>query len=387
MGRKKKRGKSGNGEGSFRILSSGRMEYRFTYIDQYGMKNRKSVSGYDEDECLLKEAEWLERIGKLRNGVDPEATIPELLYQKCRSDYEKNYAQEQGYARNIETIKRIEKSNIGRIPIVQINRQHMEEFLRSLTEYSNSVISKVYRMVRLAFRIAAEKEIIEQNIMLSHDMRCPKSNRKDTKIRGLTVEEQKKLVETMEARKPPKGRNDYRLQLFIELYSGLRMGEINALKAKDIDLKKKLIHVRGTVSKGIDERAFIKEGAKTDTGVRDVPINKKLEPYLKEALKQRQKNPKGLLFYDYNKNEIIKTAQVNCYYHRICEAAGIPCMGQHALRHTFATRCIESGIPAVVLKSWLGHKDIHMTLDIYTDVFNSMNNGAVDRFAEYVDKL
>jgi len=223
--------------------------------------------------------------------------------------------------------------------------------------------------------------------MLSHDMRCPKSNRKDTKIRGLTVEEQKKLVETMEARKPPKGRNDYRLQLFIELYSGLRMGEINALKAKDIDLKKKLIHVRGTVSKGIDERAFIKEGAKTDTGVRDVPINKKLEPYLKEALKQRQKNPKGLLFYDYNKNEIIKTAQVNCYYHRICEAAGIPCMGQHALRHTFATRCIESGIPAVVLKSWLGHKDIHMTLDIYTDVFNSMNNGAVDRFAEYVDKL
>ena len=62
-------------------------------------------------------------------------------------------------------------------------------------------------------------------------------------------------------------------------------------------------------------------------------------------------------------------------------------MGQHALRHTFATRCIESGIPAVVLKNWLGHKDIHMTLDVYTDVFSSMNNGALDKFDKYINAI
>ena len=84
---------------------------------------------------------------------------------------------------------------------------------------------------------------------------------------------------------------------------------------------------------------------------------------------------------------MISTSQVNNYYRRICEKADIPIGGQHALRHTFATRCIESGIPAVVLKNWLGHSNIHITLDIYTDVFTAMNNKAVDNLDEYLEAL
>ena len=84
---------------------------------------------------------------------------------------------------------------------------------------------------------------------------------------------------------------------------------------------------------------------------------------------------------------MISTSQVNNYYRRICEKANIPNGGQHALRHTFATRCIESGIPAVVLKNWLGHTNIHITLDIYTDVFNSMNNKAVGDFDKYLESM
>lgn len=84
---------------------------------------------------------------------------------------------------------------------------------------------------------------------------------------------------------------------------------------------------------------------------------------------------------------MISTIQVNSYYQRICHKIGIPADGQHALRHTFATRCIESGIPAVVLKTWLGHRDIHTTLDTYTDVFNSLNHSAVDNFDKYIDAM
>ncbi|MDO5139619.1 MAG: tyrosine-type recombinase/integrase, partial [Oscillospiraceae bacterium] len=65
----------------------------------------------------------------------------------------------------------------------------------------------------------------------------------------------------------------------------------------------------------------------------------------------------------------------------------IPIFGQHALRHTFATRCIESGIPPVVLKNWLGHTNIHVTLDTYTDVFNGMNNKAVHNLDMYLENL
>lgn len=385
MGKKKKI--SLGGEGSFRYRSSGSLEYRFRYKDENDEIKRKSVIGFDEEECLKKAAEWLEKIEKRKQGIDPEATIPSLLYERYSSDYEKNYMGEQGYSRNLESVKRIEKSTIGRLPIVEIDRHQLELFLRELTSYSNSVIQKIYRQVRLAFSIAKENGLIKNNPMQSREMRCPRSSREDAKIRGLTIEEQKRLEEVMLSKAPPKGRNDYRIQLFIEMYSGLRMGEINALHRQDIDLDKMLIHVRGTVSKGLKDRLFIKTGAKTSTGVRDVPVSKKLVPYLTKALNEQKDNPEDLIFYDYNKNSIIDTAQVNCYYHRICKAADVPCMGQHALRHTFATRCIESGIPAVVLKNWLGHKDIHMTLDIYTDVFNSMNNGALNQFDRYVDSI
>ena len=72
------------------------------------------------------------------------------------------------------------------------------------------------------------------------------------------------------------------------------------------------------------------------------------------------------------------------YYKRVCSSVGIESSGQHALRHTFATRCIEAGIPAVVLKTWLGHKDIHMTLDTYTDVFQAMDNDAISKYLKDV---
>ena len=57
----------------------------------------------------------------------------------------------------------------------------------------------------------------------------------------------------------------------------------------------------------------------------------------------------------------------------------------HMLRHTFATRSIEAGVSAVVLKTWLGHTDIHITLDTYADVFDSMHNISIERLDNYVN--
>lgn len=237
--------------------------------------------------------------------------------------------------------KRLEKSTIGNMPVCDVSRSDIDDFLKSITVYSNSVIEKIYRQLRLAFAIAAEKQIITVNLMMARDMRCPKSEKIDRKVQGLTVDEQKRLVDQLEDERVPFGRNDYRLQLFIALYSGMRMGEINALRAKDIDLKKNVIHVHSTISRGMNYRSFLKESTKTFNGLRDVPISKKLRPYLEEAVKIQKRNPNDLLFY----------------------------------------------IPPVVLKTWLGHKDIHVTLDTYTDVFREMDHGAVEKLDQYIDAM
>lgn len=185
----------------------------------------------------------------------------------------------------------------------------------------------------------------------------------------------------------PKGRNDYRAQLLISLYSGLRMGEVNALKPKDIDFEHGLIRVRSTVCRGASYKAFIKEGTKTEAGIREVPISGFLEHVLRKALADRKKNPEGLLFYDYNKNGIIETSQVNSTFKRICDKAGIEHTGQHMLRHTFATRCIEAGVSPLVLKNWLGHTNIHITLDTYSDVFARMNAGSIALLDRYMESI
>ena len=162
------------------------------------------------------------------------------------------------------------------------------------------------------------------------------------------------------------------------------MGEINALKPENIDFKKKVIHVSGTISMGINNRVYRRDHTKTNAGMRDVPINDLVRPILEEALADVKPNKEGTIFYDYIKNDVVSTSQVCCFLRRICEKAGIPYYGQHALRHTFATRCIESGIQPLVLKKWMGHTNIHITLDTYSDVFDSMNNNAIDVFEAFV---
>lgn len=382
-----KKKKQMDGCGTFRCAKNGNIEYRITYKDENGQTKRKSFTGYDEEECLKRAEHFLNTIELKKAGMNLEVTLPELVRNRLKSDFEKNFVGEQGYSRNVETLLIIERNVIGNTPIAELTEIHVDAFLRSLTSYSNSVISKVYRLVKMGFDIALNKDIIKKNIMLSPELRCPKSIKPNKKIRGLDEEEQALFLETMNNHKAPKGRNDYRKQLLIELFTGMRMGEINALKVENIDFKKKIIRVRNTVSRGQDFRTFIKDGTKTYNGLRDVPMNKLVEPILREAVQEMPKNPYGLIFYDQKKKAVITTSQVNNFYKRICAKCGLEDNGQHSLRHTFATRCIEAGIPPVVLKNWLGHKDIHITLDTYADVFDRMTFSAVSKLEEYIGAI
>ena len=380
---------SKNEAGSFRKKDTGRWEYRFYYRDEYNLLHYKSVTGTTKEMCLSMAEEFLQRQQMFSRGIAIDMTIPDILKDRYRLDFEKGYIKEQGYGRNLATIVTIENHPLGKIPIIDIEKGHIDAFLRFITKYSNTTIKKIYSMLSCAFLMALEQGIIDKNPLKDRSLRCPRSVKRDKIVRGLTEEEQKRLVTTLAEYNVPYGRNNYKAQILIELYAGLRMGEINALKPSDIKFTKDggFIHVERTVSRGIDCRPFISDSTKTDAGIRDVPISKPLVPVLEKAIKNMGKNPQGLLFYDYIKGGIIETTQVNCFYRRLCEKANVPFYGQHALRHTFATRCIESGIPAIVLKSWLGHRDIHVTLDTYSDVFSRMNHKSLDLFNSYIDEL
>ena len=382
-----KKKKNEKGEGTFRKITNGTYEYRIVFIDTDGITKRKSFYGQSDVVCKDKAEAFIDQLEKKKLGVFVEATIPDLVRAKYEIDLANNYVHEQGYSRNMYTISIIENSAIGDVPISALTESHIELFLRSLTHYSNSVIVKVYRQVRLGFKEAYEKKIIDYDFMASGKIRCPKSNKKDKKITSLSQSEQQRFVDFLENYSAPKNRNVYTRQLLISLYTGMRMGEVNALKCENIDFKNNVIHVCSTVSRGTDDRSFIKDGTKTDAGIRDIPIMDSLKPILKEAIENSSEKGHGLLFYDDEHDKIITTSQVNCFFHRVCEKCDISVGGQHSLRHTFATRCIEADVPPVVLKNWLGHTDIHITLDTYADVFSNMHNDSITKLDTYINGL
>ena len=376
-----------NGAGTFRKIGD-KWNYQFSYIDNT-VRKLKNFTAETKEDCLIKAEEFLIEHS---SGIDDEknfTTISDLVLKKYSDDYAKNHTSEQGYARNINLVKQFEQYPISRIPIAEITYGQIEIFLQSIASYSDSVIKKLYGLVNLAFRIAKEQGLVSINPLDSKKLRRPNSDKSTKRVDGLTAEEQKHFLEALNDFKPKDHNSDYRLQLLIELYSGMRMGEINALKPEDIDLEKGIVHVKRTVSRGLEYRVFIKEGTKTYTGIRDIPVSSILRPVLEKVLREYEENPNpmGLLFYDEYKNDVIDTNQVNCYFGRVLEKAGVAHRGQHALRHTFATRCIEADVPPLVLKTWLGHRDIHITLDTYADVFENMHNSAIEKVEKYADMI
>ena len=392
--KKKKPGK--RGLGTIRQRANGNYEYRFPYVDEFYQRRYRSFTRPTIDECVEAAELFKQQIEAKGRMLNENATVSDILMQKVKTDYLKNYTGEQGYGRNLETIKIFERNGIGNMKIIDVKPYHIDRFLTSITQYSDKTISKIYGMLKSAFELAFTEKVIEVNYMTRYNARRPRSSNKPKVVRGFTEDEQLRFLEVLENHNVRYGKNNYRLQLLIELYSGLRMGEVNALKPEDIDFKNRKIYVHSTVARGIDARPFIRDTTKTEAGVRYVPISDVLVPILHEALDQMKDNPEGLIFYDYHKknkwNEgkkggIIETSQVNSFFQRICEKAGVPAMGQHSLRHTFATRGIEAGIQAVVLKKWMGHTDIHITLDTYTDVFDRMNNESTEKYDDLIREL
>lgn len=125
---------------------------------------------------------------------------------------------------------------------------------------------------------------------------------------------------------------------------------------------------------------------KTKNGVRDIVMDSQIEYILREYLKTEFiPNKENLLFYN-PKYTYFSTGQVNMVFKRLCEKHNIIGynVNQHLLRHTFATRCIEAGMPANVLSKIMGHADLRTTLEVYCDVFANYEKQHANRTYDYL---
>ena len=189
----------------------------------------------------------------------------------------------------------------------------------------------------------------------------PTSQGKDA-IEVLSIENHRKIMNYIQGNFTFKN-----LGVYVCLSSGLRIGEICALKWEDIDVRESVIHVRRTLERVyvMDEeprRTVLIEGMpKTMNSVREIPITKNLMKMLKPLC--------GIVNPDYyvlsNESKPIEPRTYRNYYKALMQELGIPRIKFHGLRHSFATRCIESNCDYKTVSVLLGHSNIGTTLNLY----------------------
>lgn len=385
-------GKRGNGEGS--IYYSENLK---RWIGQYTYDGkRKSIYGKTRTEVKDKLNKALVNIADNKYVDKSNYTLIDIINMNIEEQFKSNKIAQTTYNRKKETKKIIENYEIAKIPIQKITPITINQFLLNISNYSNSVITKISQMIRLAFDKALILNIVSNNpYNIKGLINIPKSSKQDKKIEALTVDEQKLFIQELE-----KNYDEYTNIFYIAIYTGMRIGEILALSPKDIDLENNLIHINKTLTKDVNDKYIIGSTTKTYSGTRYIPIT-----YLIKNILLVAPNCQNELFFYYN-NKIITPNTINSHFKRICKNAGIRIINTkviksnkkevnlkssnvntHMLRHTFATRCIESGMNATVLSKLLGHADIETTLNTYTSVFNKFKEDEIQKYLDYINQL
>jgi integrase len=172
------------------------------------------------------------------------------------------------------------------------------------------------------------------------------------------------------------------LGIIICLSTGLRIGELCALRWCDIDINESVIKVRHTIQRiyFVDNKdnkytkVFV-DSPKTKESIRDIPLSSSLIKILKPLMKVVRSEYYVLT----NDENPIEPRTYRNYYKRLLAKIGIPDIKFHGLRHSFATRCIEANSDYKTVSVILGHSSISTTLNLYVHPNNEQKKRCIDK--------
>lgn len=165
----------------------------------------------------------------------------------------------------------------------------------------------------------------------------------------------------------------------LSLYTGLRIGEVCGLKWEDIDFKKGCISVNKTVERislGNGKTKVVVGDPKTESSIRKVYV----PTFIIELLKDHKKSSD--LFVLSGKQNPTEPRTLQYRFEKILKSTNIRYMSFHALRHSYATLCIEKGMDIKTLSELLGHSDVKITLNTYVHSSDKLKRKYVKRLAD-----
>ncbi len=258
--------------------------------------------------------------------------------------------------------------------LYEVNEEKVQQFVFDKLDASLSekTIRDIIIVLKMILKFGIKNGYLEY---VQIDAKFPsKQEKKDLDV--LSKADQKKFMEHL--------RNNFtfkNLGIFICLSTGMRIGEICGLRWCDVDTVEGVIKVRHTL-----QRIYIIEGEtrhtellldtpKTANSVRDIPMSSELLKMLKSLNKVVNEN------YYVISNDIkpIEPRTYRNYYKKLCKQLDIPELKFHGLRHSFATRCIESKADYKTVSVLLGHSNISTTLNLYVHPNKEQKKKTIDK--------
>ena len=367
-------------------------KYSARYVTVSGKRVEKYFNTLPEARNWLATARYEDSRGT--TGVTSTASVDDWFqywYDNLITDLSPNTRRNyrERYERNV-------KPYIGKMCISDVKPMHTKMILnRMMDGYAGSTIRQTYIAMGTMFRAAVMNDVISKHPM--DGVRYTKPVKPASDHRVLTVEEEQKFLKAAES-----SHNYYQYALILE--TGLRTGEMIGLTWDAIDFEKHTLTVNKTLEFRHKQHIWRAGPPKTQTSYRTIPLTNRAYDILLEV-KERRKSQKlseeldqvltftdrrtgqassmklsDLVFINFRTGMPAKNSSYDTHLYKLCKVAEIPPFCMHTLRHTYATRAIESGVQPKVLQELLGHASIQTTMDTYVHVTTDSMANAIRQF-------
>ena len=366
--------------------------YSARFIDKSGVRQEKIFKTIPEARNWIEESKYADKHEEVFTPT--EITVDEWfnywienIVGDLAPNTLRNYRNR--YVRNIQPV-------IGRMRISDVKPMHCKKvFMQMDADYAGSTICQTYIAMGTMLKAAKINDLIIKHPM--DGVRLTKPMRAKNDIKFLTRDEQKNFLQHAQ-----RSHNYNQYALILE--TGLRTGELIGLTWDAIDFAKRTL----TVNKTLEFRHSVGQWRagppKTPQSYRTIPLTdwayeilksiwdtrqeRKESPILSQTLEYMDRRTgltsklvmRDLVFINWRTGAPAKNSSYDTHLYKLCDEAGIKRFCMHALRHTYATRAIESGIQPKVLQKFLGHASIQTTMDRYVHVTDESMSEAIKQF-------
>ncbi len=390
--------KRGNGEGSISKRPDGTWWARITIgVDKNGKQKRKAFYGKTRQEVQKKMTAALNEINT-NTYIEPSKLTLETWLNNWFNESSLNSIKQSTRVSYETFITKHISPVIGKIKLQNLRPDIIQKFYNDKLEngrldgkggLSPKTIKNIHVMLHEALEQALKNGLIARNV--TEAVTLPKITKKEMRV--LTSDEQSRLLKLC-------NNENNGIFVILALSTGMRLGEILGLKWEDINFKNKLLTVKRTVNRlknynsNIDSKtALIVNSPKTENSIRIIPLNEKILKCLKSYKTfQNEKYFKlGVHMEEDNfvfPNSLGNTGEPKTYqkiFTNLTKEANIENAHFHCLRHTFATRALEEGIPAKTVSEILGHANVSTTLDLYSHVLLDTKRNAIERMSKFIE--